>query len=144
MSSQNVKTREESVDEQVMAYLENVKADLAMEYSSVSATKDESTGPERTTATAPSSVSKKNAKKYAKKKQRKKMQQQQAASSAPPEPQYEANVCAKCGKAAAKAKCSKCKSVYYCSRSCQTTHWKSHKPVCQQITERVSTLRMPQ
>lgn len=26
--------------------------------------------------------------------------------------------------------CSACKSVYYCDRSCQVTHWKDHKLVC--------------
>ena len=28
------------------------------------------------------------------------------------------------------SKCSRCKMVYYCSRECQNTHWKSHKKTC--------------
>lgn len=27
--------------------------------------------------------------------------------------------------------CSKCKSVYYCSKECQIQHWKKHKKQCQ-------------
>ncbi|KAF9561122.1 hypothetical protein EC968_005838 [Mortierella alpina] len=27
-------------------------------------------------------------------------------------------------------RCAKCKSAFYCSRSCQTTHWKVHKKTC--------------
>jgi len=37
--------------------------------------------------------------------------------------------CSKCKKEALK-RCSKCKSEYYCSRECQVTHWKDHKPAC--------------
>ena len=28
-------------------------------------------------------------------------------------------------------KCSRCKSVFYCSKECQKFHWKAHKPNCQ-------------
>jgi hypothetical protein len=38
-------------------------------------------------------------------------------------------VCAQCNKEASK-KCGKCKKVWYCSRECQTSHWKLHKSVC--------------
>lgn len=34
----------------------------------------------------------------------------------------------------AKLKCSRCLDVYYCSKSCQKSHWKSHKIDCQQST----------
>ena len=30
-------------------------------------------------------------------------------------------------------KCSRCKSVFYCSKECQKLHWKAHKPICQPI-----------
>ena len=30
-------------------------------------------------------------------------------------------------------KCSGCRSLYYCSRSCQVADWKRHKPMCQAI-----------
>lgn len=38
--------------------------------------------------------------------------------------------CAKCGKAAAPMRCSRCRKVGYCSKDCQRMHWKSHKPAC--------------
>lgn len=31
------------------------------------------------------------------------------------------------------SKCSKCHTVYYCSKSCQRKHWKEHKPDCHPI-----------
>jgi serine/threonine protein kinase len=37
--------------------------------------------------------------------------------------------CGKCGEPASK-KCSKCKSIAYCSVDCQKVHWKDHKPEC--------------
>mmetsp|Transcript_85462 Transcript_85462/g.171112 ORF Transcript_85462/g.171112 Transcript_85462/m.171112 type:complete len:538 (-) Transcript_85462:796-2409(-) len=40
-------------------------------------------------------------------------------------------VCAACGKEKASQVCSRCKETRYCSRECQTKHWKSdHKAVC--------------
>ena len=41
-------------------------------------------------------------------------------------------VCAKCGKRGEGFnKCSRCKRVFYCSRTCQRAHWKaSHKHTC--------------
>lgn len=38
-------------------------------------------------------------------------------------------ICIKCGKPSTK-QCSKCLSVYYCSRECQVKDWKSHKLSC--------------
>ena len=32
-------------------------------------------------------------------------------------------------------KCSKCRAVYYCCKSCQTTHWKKHKKECNKMAE---------
>ncbi len=37
--------------------------------------------------------------------------------------------CAICAKPTS-TKCSRCKSVYYCGRECQTTGWRSHKTIC--------------
>jgi hypothetical protein len=41
-------------------------------------------------------------------------------------------VCAACGKEKATNVCSRCKETRYCSRECQTAHWKDggHKAVC--------------
>jgi hypothetical protein len=40
--------------------------------------------------------------------------------------------CALCGKPAATARCTRCKSVVYCDRECQKSHWKAHKKICGQ------------
>ncbi len=40
--------------------------------------------------------------------------------------------CGSCGKEAG-VKCSKCKKVYYCDRSCQKSDWKRHKLICVRI-----------
>ena len=37
--------------------------------------------------------------------------------------------CGKCQKEAFK-RCSKCKSIWYCSRECQVSHWPEHKEGC--------------
>eukprot|EP01102_Stenamoeba_stenopodia_P020881 TRINITY_DN8288_c0_g1_i1.p1 TRINITY_DN8288_c0_g1~~TRINITY_DN8288_c0_g1_i1.p1 ORF type:complete len:325 (+),score=68.03 TRINITY_DN8288_c0_g1_i1:317-1291(+) len=38
-------------------------------------------------------------------------------------------ICGHCGKSASH-RCSRCKSVLYCSQDCQKTHWPDHKPNC--------------
>ncbi|KAJ7494778.1 hypothetical protein B0H11DRAFT_2003389 [Mycena galericulata] len=38
------------------------------------------------------------------------------------------------------AKCSQCATTHYCSRQCQTKHWKEHKPVCKQRVEAMAYL----
>lgn len=42
--------------------------------------------------------------------------------------------CKKCEKAAYK-RCSKCKSVWYCSRECQVGDWPTHKPTCNKLAK---------
>jgi len=38
--------------------------------------------------------------------------------------------CAARGKCQRTKKCGGCGTVYYCSKACQTTHWKRHKSEC--------------
>jgi hypothetical protein len=40
------------------------------------------------------------------------------------------SACHYCGELDAAAKCSKCHSVLYCNRDCQTKDWKVHKTKC--------------
>lgn len=40
--------------------------------------------------------------------------------------------CATCGKTDSLQRCNNCKVTAYCSRECQKSHWKQHKPACQQ------------
>ena len=42
----------------------------------------------------------------------------------------EKNNCGSCGSQCGNLKCGKCGSVYYCNRSCQVSHWKTHKNDC--------------
>ncbi|KAF2127882.1 hypothetical protein P153DRAFT_432325 [Dothidotthia symphoricarpi CBS 119687] len=39
-------------------------------------------------------------------------------------------LCAVCHKPASHQRCSKCKSINYCSNTCQTTDWPAHKILC--------------
>lgn len=41
------------------------------------------------------------------------------------------HICATC-RTLCEARCNRCKLVYYCTSKCQTTHWKAHKPYCQE------------
>lgn len=41
--------------------------------------------------------------------------------------------CGSCGKDAL-SKCSRCKVIYYCSRQCQSSHWKEHQKKCVLLT----------
>jgi hypothetical protein len=41
-------------------------------------------------------------------------------------------ICACCLQSASQM-CSACKSVHFCSKTCQRTHWKTHKPICREI-----------
>lgn len=42
--------------------------------------------------------------------------------------------CAYCGKEGNK-RCSRCKSVVYCSSDCQKAHWKQHKGECKYLSK---------
>lgn len=42
----------------------------------------------------------------------------------------EKNSCGSCGFQCGNLKCGKCGSVYYCNKSCQVAHWKTHKNEC--------------
>lgn len=41
-----------------------------------------------------------------------------------------AGKCAKCGKKGKSLICTRCKNISYCSKECQRSHWKTHKPAC--------------
>jgi hypothetical protein len=41
--------------------------------------------------------------------------------------------CVVCNKNDSKARCSKCRAVYYCSEECQRTDWKNHKEKCDDL-----------
>ena len=41
--------------------------------------------------------------------------------------------CFNCGKENANKKCSKCKSVWFCSKECQVEGWKKHKKNCNEV-----------
>eukprot|EP00752_Nemacystus_decipiens_P005603 g5071.t1 len=38
--------------------------------------------------------------------------------------------CAKCGETGKTLVCTRCKKASYCSKECQVSHWKTHKPAC--------------
>ncbi|TFK26532.1 hypothetical protein FA15DRAFT_667427 [Coprinopsis marcescibilis] len=48
--------------------------------------------------------------------------------------------CVKCESTDAAKICARCKTVFYCSKECQTAHWKVHKPDC--IPEVVQGVRI--
>ena len=42
-------------------------------------------------------------------------------------------LCASCSKLLDNPlRCAKCKSIYYCDKGCQKTHWPTHKPICKE------------
>lgn len=56
------------------------------------------------------------------------------------QPQSQKESCLKCGATTTKAgnpllRCSKCKTVKYCSPDCQKKDWKKHKHMCKQVQE---------
>lgn len=43
--------------------------------------------------------------------------------------------CDSCGKSNPQQRCSRCHTVFYCDRDCQTGHWTTHRPDCVDIDE---------
>ncbi|XP_077447535.1 ankyrin repeat and MYND domain-containing protein 2-like isoform X2 [Stigmatopora argus] len=50
------------------------------------------------------------------------------------------NYCATCGERGADKRCSLCKSVTYCSLTCQKIHWFTHKKMCRVMQEQNADL----
>ncbi|XP_056154879.1 ankyrin repeat and MYND domain-containing protein 2-like [Lampris incognitus] len=48
----------------------------------------------------------------------------------------DADYCVTCGEKGAEIRCSLCKSVTYCSLTCQRLHWFTHKKMCRSALER--------
>ena len=48
-------------------------------------------------------------------------------------------VCAGCGDSGDK-KCGRCKTVHYCSESCQLNDWERHRPVCSMLRKPIKVL----
>lgn len=48
-------------------------------------------------------------------------------------------ICIKCGKPSTK-QCAKCRRVWYCSRECQVTDWKTHKESCISLLSQIGEL----
>ncbi|XP_057667699.1 ankyrin repeat and MYND domain-containing protein 2 [Diorhabda carinulata] len=49
------------------------------------------------------------------------------------------SVCNTCGEEKPAKKCSKCKVVQYCDRSCQRLHWHWHKKACPRLSQMIDT-----
>ncbi|XP_077363298.1 ankyrin repeat and MYND domain-containing protein 2-like [Festucalex cinctus] len=52
----------------------------------------------------------------------------------------DADYCAACGERGADKRCSLCKSVTYCSLTCQKLHWFTHKKMCRAMQEQNADL----
>lgn len=57
-------------------------------------------------------------------------------TSATEKSELEGHNCGQCGISATK-KCSRCESIYYCSRDCQVQHWPNHKSYCLSKTKKI-------
>ena len=51
--------------------------------------------------------------------------------------------CHSCRVILAKFSCAKCQTVKYCSKDCQTRHWKAHKTECQVKNQEEVSLVLP-
>ncbi|KAI0572835.1 zf-MYND multi-domain protein [Pyrenophora tritici-repentis] len=51
--------------------------------------------------------------------------------------------CTSCSGAPARRRCSRCKAAYYCDRNCQKSDWKTHRNVCEPITQTYSAPATP-
>ena len=48
--------------------------------------------------------------------------------------------CYHCGKEGCGSKCGRCKSVVYCTRTCQQESWKKHKVLCKKVEKQYDTV----
>lgn len=49
---------------------------------------------------------------------------------------FNIRTCGSCSKGDCTQRCASCKSIYYCSKTCQNSHWKNgHKALCKVIQE---------
>ena len=62
-----------------------------------------------------------------------------ASGDSLPQTNMERQDCDFCGAPGATLRCSRCKSVAYCSRECQKGAWKEHKATCQEATSASKT-----
>jgi hypothetical protein len=60
-----------------------------------------------------------------------------ATAAAKPRKAAATTLCHVC-KRSATTRCSKCSSIFYCSRDCQLLHWKYHKSVCAKLSKRAA------
>jgi predicted RNA-binding Zn-ribbon protein involved in translation (DUF1610 family) len=52
-------------------------------------------------------------------------------------------VCADCGNLSANIqRCTSCRQVFYCSKTCQQSHWNKHREVCRELAQ-ISTPAVP-
>ena len=70
-----------------------------------------------------------------KKKNRKKKQQSGSTKTQGDKPVlwvdlFRCLLCGKEGRSPPLRKCTQCEVAYYCGRTCQQAHWKTHKPAC--------------
>ncbi len=59
------------------------------------------------------------------------LERSEAVDPTSPSAEPGARTCAHCSKVGVgMKKCRQCKKVYYCSKSCQVTHWQTHRVAC--------------
>ncbi|KAJ5028762.1 zinc finger domain-containing protein [Bipolaris maydis] len=51
--------------------------------------------------------------------------------------------CTTCSGQHARRRCSRCKAAYYCDRNCQKSDWKTHRNICEPITQTYSAPETP-
>jgi len=52
---------------------------------------------------------------------------------------YLCKICCVCGTSGASLmSCARCRSIYYCSKDCQTADWPAHKPACKKSINKTS------
>jgi len=51
--------------------------------------------------------------------------------------------CTACAAGPARRRCSRCKAAYYCDRTCQKSHWKTHRHACEPLSQPYSAPPTP-